>query len=337
MKKRFYIVLTAFIIAVLIFAGCSAAPRGNSGYSKDDTITNQEGAAPGMPEPAPSEAPVATSGSGISAGITGIDADISSILQPGVNRKIVYEGQIAADTVNFDNEYNAIMDRLIADGGYVESSSIYGTKPKEYGDPGREASMTLRVPSEKFDSFIKMLNGIGENKSSNINGKDISLQYFDTEQQLETLRTRQQRLQELMKNPSYPLEDLILVEKELSAVSAEIQGLETTKRSYDSLIDYSTVYITLHEINTIELKSVKSAEPDLGTQISNGFYGVLNVLAEIGRGLLIFLTAGAPALIVIAIIVLAIVLPIKYSNKKKAKKAAQLPPQGGSNNGQNSK
>jgi len=334
MKKRLYAGIVMALIAALLIAGCSApaVPGGYGGNSKDNAAVQE---AESAPMPAATEAPQYDEGSGVAADITGDLPDMTSILQPGVNRKVIYYGEIEAKTKNFDDDYNRIMSSLRSAGGYVQSSSIEGTKPEKYGDPGRTANLTLRIPSVKFDSFFDMLRGIGNNVRSSSRGEDVSLQYYDTEQQLETLRTRQQRLQEMMKNPNYPLADLIQVEKELSQVSHDIQQLETTKRSYDSLIDFSSVNVSLQEINTIGLKNVPETEPDLGTQISNGFFGVLKVLSDIGRGLLIFITAGSPALATIAVIVAVVVLIVKRSKKKKMKKAAQLPPQGGNNNGQN--
>jgi hypothetical protein len=338
MKRLIGVVIVIIIMSALVFAGCSAAAQSSYSYGSDSEAAGApEVAKDSNTQPAPAASSVAEEG--ISAGVTGdTGIDAGSILQPGVDRKVIYTGNIEAKTKNFDDDYNKIMSSLKADGGYVQSSSITGTKPETWEDAGRDAVMVLRVKSDKFDSFIEMLKGIGKNMSTSTSGEDISVQYYDTEQQLDTLRTRQGRLQEMMKNPNYPLVDLIQVEKELSDVSLQIQQLETTQRDYDSLIDYSIVNITLHETNPIEVKSVSAPEEDLGTQISNGFFGVLNVLADIGRGILIFITAGSPALAIIAVIVIVIVLLVKHSQKKNRKKGGYPPyppQQGGQNNGQN--
>lgn len=332
MKRRFFIVLAIMILSAMLLSGCSSAPAASNAPNGEITYFNVDqshaSVAPAMSAPAASamapapavsdsESAAKDSGNGVSGGITGdTGIDNGSVLQPDVKRKVVYNGSLETKTKNFDSDYNTIMNTLIADGGYVQSSNITGTKPETWQDAGRSASMALRVPSSKFDSFITILKGVGNNMSTSISGQDVSLQYYDTEQQLATLRTRQQRLQDMMKDNSYSLKDLIEVEKELSDVSLQIQQMETNLRDYDSLIDFSTINITIHEINPIQATTVKAPDESLGSQISNGFFGVLNVLADVGRGLLIFITAGSPVLILVGIIVILIVVLTKRSKKK---------------------
>ena len=60
----------------------------------------------------------------------------------------------------------------------------------------------------------------------------------------------------------------------------------------------------------------------MGTRISNGFYSVLNALSDFGEFLLIFLIAGAPILLILGAIAILIVVLVKQSRKRRAKKAA---------------
>lgn len=330
MKK--FIIAVAVLMSLAILASCAGAPSTGSSYDYG------KGAAEAAPSVAPAEEPApAADAEGITdsnviGGIQGAKPG-DSVLQPSVNRKIVYNGNIEANTKEFDKDCDMILSTLQEFGGYVESSSIYGTKPETRNDQGRTAQMTLRVPSKKFDTFIMMLKGVGQNRSSQISGQDISLQYYDKETQLTMLQNRKTRLEEMLKNPAYTLDSIVALEKELSDVSYQIQMLETDIRTYDSLVDFSTVNITLYEV--LEISAVTPEKEDLGTRISNGFFSVLNVLASIGEGLAIFFVSGSPVIVPVVGIIILIILLRKRSNKKRgSNKLPPYPPymQGGQSN-----
>ncbi len=326
MKKWWWVVLSAVLVIAMLLTGCSSASTqdadtGNSSVEAGAPSYEEDKAAQGATEPGydaemPKAAAEPESGG---AGET-VDNE-SAMLEPVEERKIIYYGSIEAQTENFDADYNSILARLNEYGGYVESSSVSGTKPEEWQDTGRSAQMTLRVPSDKFDEFMVFLGDMGETIRSSVSGEDISLQYFDIETKLKTLRTREERLQALLEKAA-TLEDIISLEQALADVSYEIQSLETNLRDYDSLIDYSSVTIYLQEVQVIS--EVKPSSPKtLGERISSGFYSVLNVLADIGEGLLVFLIAGSPVLIPLAGIIFLIVFFTKRSKKKRAKEAAE--------------
>jgi len=344
MKKRLFIILAVFVMAAFLFTGCGSAYRTENSAADDGFYADMDMAAeePAMDMPAAEpqsikneayeEEYIEEQGYDDAGDAVGSDMDIddtASILEPSADRKIIYSGYIQAQTKNFDADYDNIIDSLQKAGGYVENAHMYGTKPEDWQDPGRSAELTVRVPCSEFDTFMEMLKGMGDNISSSVSGRDISLEYFDTETRLETLRIREDRLQDLLEKAT-GLEDIIELERELANVSYEIQMYETNLRDFDSLIDFSTVTITLQEVN--EITRVTSSDDSLGTRIKNGFYSVLNVLADVGEGLLIFLLAGSPIIIPLAIIAIIIVLLVRRSNRKHLKKQAELNAKNSHNN-----
>lgn len=262
--KKVLITLLAIVFLTISLIGCDSyesAPRDDY-YAKGEApqAAYEEDAdyAPQPSEPAPD------AGDGASDFPSGPSIDYEgSILNPTVNRKIIFEGSLSIETTDFDNDYDNIKDVLVEFGGYAESDSVYGTKPVNWNDKGRTANLTIRIPSKRFDEFISRLKGLGETISMSTSGRDVSLQYFDTETRLKTLRTRQARLLELLENAK-GLEDIIKLEQELGNVDYEIQTYEIQLRDYDSLIDFSRITVTLQEVNQIE-RVTSSDKQDLGT------------------------------------------------------------------------
>lgn len=318
--KRLAVLMVALVLVVALFAGCSAMmpyDENDSYYAKGEYQAASEEAGYDMAAPqSPQEAPAAEAEDG-SFGAGDTAANFDTMLQPSVNRKIIFTGYLGIQTTNFDEDYNSIKSTLAEFEGYVENSSVYGTKPKNWNDSGRTANITLRVPSKRFDEFIGRLKGFGETISISTSGQDISTQYFDNETRLKKLRIREERLIGLLEEAK-GLEDIIKLEQELANVAYEIEMLEVNLRNYDSLVDFSTISIELREVNQVE--RVTPSDQDLGTRIKSGFYSVLNVLADIGEGLLIFLLAGSPVLVPLALIAVIVVMIVKRRKKAKAEK-----------------
>jgi len=304
--KRILIVLMIAALLLISLTGCGASSS-ESSYDEDyyaEAEVAEEPAYDNGAEATEEAAPVEKAG---------LNYD-GSILEPDVDRKIVYYGSFQIRTKNFDADYDSLIASLDELGGYIESSSIDGEKPEDWQDSGRYASLTLRVPSKNFSEFTGRLGNIGETISSSVSGKDISLDYYDTETRLKTLRTRETRLHALLEKAA-TLEDIVQLENALADVSYEIQMLEMNLRDFDSLIDYSTVTVSLDEVN--QVANVRPADESIGTRISNAFYSVLNVLADFGEFLLIFFIGGAPVILPLAAITVLIIFLAKRSKKKK--------------------
>ncbi len=314
--KKLLVILTISVLMVTALAGCSA-PRADedNGYYAQSEVA-------GAPAEQDStiEVEEAPAESAAAAPDAGLNYD-NSILSPNLNRKIVYHGSFSIRTKNFDADYDSLLSSLEKMGGYIESSSIAGSKPEKWNENGRNASLTLRIPSTKFSEFSGLLGDLGETISSSVSGEDISLQYFDTETKLKTLRARETRLLELL-GKATTMEDIVKLEEALANVSYEIQMLETNLRDYDSLIDFSTVTIEMQEVN--QVAEVSPPDESIGTRISNAFYSVLNVLADFGEFLLVFFIGGAPVIVPLAAVAVLIIVLLKR-RKKKAMKSANMP------------
>ena len=83
-----------------------------------------------------------------------------------------------------------------------------------------------------------------------------------------TQQTKLERLQNLLAQAEN-MEDIITIESAISDTELEIERLTGTLRQYDSLVDYSTVYITLQEV--YQLSDVEEPATSFGSRISAAF------------------------------------------------------------------
>ena len=167
-------------------------------------------------------------------------------------------------------------------GGYVESSSLDG-------GTYRWGYFTVRIPRAKFQDFCDRAGALCQLNSKSVERQNVSEQYYDTESRLTTQRTKLERLQTLLSQATQ-MEDIITLESAIADTELTIERLTGTLRNYDSLVDYSTVDITLHEVS--QLSGTVAAPIGFGETLAAAFrtgsrnfvYGVQDVLLSFARG-----------------------------------------------------
>ena len=103
------------------------------------------------------------------------------------------------------------------------------------------------MPSGNYRAFMDAVGSTLYVSDKNESVEDIGLQYADTEAMLETLRIKQDRLQELLAKAEN-MSDIIEIENALTDVEYQITRYSQTKSRYDSLIGYATVNIDVQRV-----------------------------------------------------------------------------------------
>lgn len=226
------------------------------------------------------------------------------------NRKIVYNSTYRIQTEKFEDAVSSL-DLLIKKyAAYYESSEVYGTK--ENAD--RYGSYKVRVPVSSLENFKAETGKIGVIIRSSENNQDITEKYFDSEARLESAKLREERLLAILETAD-TLDNILLLESELSDVRYEIESLSGTLRKYDSLVSYSTVNIYIEEvIEPVSLKSVPKTFSEKAVQaLENG----LDNFVGFWQNTALFLLYNLPAVIILAVIISAILIFIRRKFKRK--------------------
>lgn len=317
-------VLFSFILLAALFVGCAAPKAAAPEYDKAEGGYSTSEAAPMAPAaeapmPAATAMPAedqAASNGGIGKGTAQGASD--------EERKIIRTAWLTIETKNFMGDVSSIEQRITAIGGYVQSSFITGREPKEWNDPGRNATITARVPSDKLESFLSDIKAIGEVIEQNTGSDDVTMQYFDTESHVSVLKIQLERLKAILAS-SDKLADVLALETEIARIQYEIERLTTDLRRWDNLVSYSTVEIRLAEVTQLQKPQYTSTK--LGDRIRDAFNRSISSTADFLEGLLVFLVALVPILPILAVIALIVWLIVRASKraqrKNEAKRAAQ--------------
>ena len=228
--------------------------------------------------------------------------DGSYALNPG--SKLIKNYNYSILTEEYDKALNKIERKTEEYDGYVENMT-------ENDFDGRVINLTLRIPQQNVENFLDNVDKVGcvQSKSSSV--EDITGEYMDVEAHIEALKTQHDRLIELLSKAS-KLSDIVALEDKLSDVEYELGNYESTKKYYDNMVDYSTVYIDI-----TEAKNYDSYEDDsVKEKIVKGLRKNMNDLGNMAVTLLITLVTALPYIAVMAIIIVIGTLVYKKIRRK---------------------
>ena len=115
------------------------------------------------------------------------------------------------------------------------------------------------------------------------------------------------------------VEDMITLESRLSDVRMEKERLETQLQNWDRQVDYSTVYISLTEVQELTPEPPEE-EPTYLEQLGQTFMDSVRWMGRAAKGCGKLLVAVIPVLLPIAVVILIVVLICKGAAKRKLKK-----------------
>lgn len=307
MKKKNFKWLALVMVMIFVLTGCGAL----KGAAYESASYKEESAEAPMEMEPMEEVAVEEDTADVTADSgSGVEAD--KLDNP--NRKLIKRYYLSLETREYDDLVAYIQDAADAAGGYIESSNLSGTSIEGYGS--RNAYFILRIPVSDASTFI---SGLEENahvthKSEEV--EDVTLAYVDTESRIEALRIEQETLMEMLKE-AQELDTILGIQSRLTEVRYELESYESQIRSYDNLIEYTTVSVDIYEVKRETSIDEGSFADRLKDNFADGFY-------DFGLGMQNFILwfAGAiPTLLMLAVIVVVAIAVIKKVSKhRKGKK-----------------
>lgn len=229
------------------------------------------------------------------------------------DRKLIRNVNLSLQTKEFDTVLENMSQKVKDLGGYIQDSSVWGSS-SDYSS-SRSASYTLRIPSDKLDEFIDVVETLGNVTYKNESVDDVTLRYVDVDSHKKALETEQERLLALLEKAEN-VEDIITIENRLSDVRYELENYESQIRLLDNQIDYSTVYVDVSEVSRVTDTGKQGFFEEVASRFSDSVYVVLMGL----RGFAIGILGSLPILVVWGVILAVVVILLRKFVFKKSKK-----------------
>lgn len=246
-----------------------------------------------------------------------IGSDVTADKLPQ-DAKIIREVTINGETKNFDDAAQSIKAQLAEVGGYIEKSDISGgTNLKSGEKTAKRATYTLRIPAEKLDSFLAQTEGVLNITSSTESTTDVTLEYYDVESRINTLKAKKAALEDML-TKAQTLDEILLIQNDLYAVIEDIEAYQSQLNLLAGKVNYSTVTLTVKEV----LEFTESDEEAFFVRIGNAFVKTWQVFWQFLQDFAVFLVYCTPLFAVAAVFALIIWAIVAVCRKKSKKKKA---------------
>lgn len=177
-------------------------------------------------------------------------------------------------------------------GGYVVNSNVFETTFPESGVIADQASITIRVPSERMNEAIESIKeGATEVRNKNVTSEDVTQEFTDLESRLRNLEAAEEQLLDIMNNAE-KTEDVLSVFNQLTQIRSEI---EVTK----GRIQYLSESARLSAISVDLIPDVAAQPLEIGGwrpegTVKEAFTALIQGLRFLGNAAIYVLICGLP-------------------------------------------
>lgn len=220
-------ILTPLLLCLYLFWGCSQANK----EMAMDAITNQT-----IESPTVDISDVEPMGLKVE---TTSEIKKPNLEKISLEKKIIRTGNISIESKDLKKSKSNIDILIKKAGGYYEQETTSA------GSTYANFSLTIRIPSVQFDSFLDNIEKSGDRLTEkSIQAQDVSLQYYDLESRLKSKRAYIERYQKMVANAK-TVKELLEIEEQIRQLQEEIESTESTLRIMKDQIGYSTLHIQL--------------------------------------------------------------------------------------------
>ncbi len=162
--------------------------------------------------------------------------------------KIIYRQNLSMETDNLHQTIDKMEQDLDRYGGHIHRYQVISEK-----EESPRGDFTLRVPSDSLKAFVDSMRNYGVFTQEVLESDDVSDTYYDIEANLRNQTIQERRLLDLLEDAEN-LSDVLTLESELSRIRREIERLQGTLNRLDDQIRFSTLYLSIREVESDELE-----------------------------------------------------------------------------------
>lgn len=232
------------------------------------------------------------------------------------DRKLVKRVTFNVYTETYDNFLIALNTRMTELGAYAEKETYYGQSGSKRAT--RYATLTIRVPVEHLDELLDTVARTSEVVYQEANVEDVTLTYATLTARAESVRAEVQALEEMLAGAATAgatVSEIADLKEKIFEAKQILNETEAQIAAYDSLVAYSTVYLSVTESENADVVS------------ENAFVriwaGIKTSVVNIGHGFVEFFVwffGSLPYFLLIGAVVTGLVFLIRYLSRKNKNK-----------------
>lgn len=220
------------------------------------------------------------------------------------NRKIIQTFDYTIETKSLEESQEKLEQAVKEAGGYFEdlNTSNYSYQTSLYA--------TIRIDSTKVETFQDAMEGVGNIAEQSESAEDITVQYTDTENYRNALQTEYDRVLALLETATN-MDDILTLESKLSDLRYQIDNLSKQLQGMDNLVDYTTVNITMNEV-----EQYSHDGKTLGERLSEGWEDAIYDITTWFQDTLVFCVTNIFQIIFFVIVIVVAVVIVRRQQRK---------------------
>jgi hypothetical protein len=234
----------ALAVSLAFFAACASDNAADSSTGSDGA----PGGAPSGNEAKSHTNRISESGGARVPGAEGYDtaseAPASGIVPQGdasgaaaaalLGRKQILSAIITIETDQVSQKFEEIGAIAVSSGGLVFSSS--------YGNDGERqtASVTIRVPSDRYQDALTRLRDLGVVKNEDSSGTDVTGEFTDLQSRLTNLKASEREYLKLLARAE-TIEEILIVQDRINNERAQIEEVQGRINLLENQTDLATI------------------------------------------------------------------------------------------------
>ncbi|OAS13647.1 DUF4349 domain-containing protein [Paenibacillus oryzisoli] len=233
--------------------------------------------------------------------------------EAGFNRKLIYRANLVMPVEDYSSAQTQLRDLVALSGAYI----LQFSESANTGEKG--GTYTIKVAANGFVSMLDGLEKISPALQRNVQGQDVTEEYVDLSSRLTAKQLVESRLLSFMERAS-KTDELLAFSNELAKVQEAIEQIKGRMRYLDQNVSYSTIELRMYQQTGKKPLLSDPNELTLAERVEKAWGSSLNVLFAVMQGVLVFLAAAVPVLVILLIIA----IPIWVYRRKRNERLREL-------------
>ncbi len=194
------------------------------------------------------------------------------------NTKIIKDGQAEIEVSDI-SQAKATIDGIVK-----KNNAYYELDEFSANDYSSNYTLKIRTKAEHFDALVHSILTLGNGatiKHKNINARDVTMEYIDTESRMKSAKAYVVRYKDLL-SKAYTIKDILELENIIQQKQAEIESFEGRLKYMTDQVSYSTLSLTLTQKHEYFAEETKM---HFGQKLTNAVKQGLDVLLSILLGI----------------------------------------------------
>lgn len=155
-----------------------------------------------------------------------------------VQRSVIYTGSIALRVNDVPSTATTIGALVVGTGGYLSGDQ------RQLSDGRSTATLTLRVPAEKFTATMNAIRTKGHEENEDVSSQDVTGTVIDLAARIRAQQASVNRVRDLLAK-AQSITDVTTIESELARREADLEAMQAKQTNLTDLAALSTITVQI--------------------------------------------------------------------------------------------